>query len=167
MALFYLEASAFVKRYIDEDGTESIDSLFDEHVEGEFLVTSLFSILEVRATFGRLAQGGRIAESQLSGLLSQLWSDAREMSQVLELDNALVEEALRITARYHLRAGDTIHLASILRLYEFAGNTGQALVVVSSDRELIDACESEGLRFLDPASVGAGSRLQELRQPGL
>lgn len=54
MTLFYLDTSAFVKRYRAEIGTELIDALFTEKAATDLLASSFLSVLEMTSVVNRL-----------------------------------------------------------------------------------------------------------------
>jgi uncharacterized protein len=68
----YLDASAWVKRYVRESGTDWIENLFDR--QPQFACASL-GFIEVLATLSRKRRAGEITESQYSVAVEQLEQD--------------------------------------------------------------------------------------------
>lgn len=61
MRVDYLDASAWVKRYYQETGTEATQALF---VEGAVLACASLGIVEVLATLARKRKARQISETQ-------------------------------------------------------------------------------------------------------
>lgn len=163
MTTFYLEASAFVKRYLAEQGTEVLDALLDKRAPGDFIASSVFSTLEIRAAINRQAHSGRFRRYPLGNLLFTLGLDARSLALSFTLDDSVVESAFSLVYKHHLRAGDALHLSYALLLKEATSVSGESLIVLTSDKELLAACQAEGIGTLNPEDADAQERLQRLR----
>lgn len=161
MPLFYLDTSALVKRYIGEEGSDVVDELFDKRGDADFLVISLMAFLELKSAFKRLAKGRTLSESQVSVLLSEFSSDQSAIYGVLNVDARLIGVAGALMDRHTLRAGDALHLASILQLQSAAQDS--KVIVVASDEELCAACSADGFEVLNPEDERATERLAEIR----
>mgnify|MGYP001570303569 CR=1 FL=1 len=162
MPIMYVESSALVKRYIPEKGSDFMDELFDHRTGSLYLVTSILSALEHKSALTRLAKSGTIGESEMKEALAEFWRDRRLFSTIVPIDNAFLEEAGNHLERYPLRSLDALHLAAILRILDVTRRSGETLVVVGSDRELLDACHQEGITVLNPEEDRAIDRLREL-----
>ncbi|MBI4313113.1 MAG: type II toxin-antitoxin system VapC family toxin [Chloroflexi bacterium] len=163
MTLFYLDASAFVKRFVPENGTEVVDSLFSFRHATDTFATSLLGVLEVKATLHRLRRGGRLKEEVMGGLLASLLRDLGGFRFLAPVGRATLDRAMSITETHALRAGDTIHLATILEIMGARTANEDGLMVLSSDKELLAACERERLAVINPEDADALGRLQTLR----
>jgi predicted nucleic acid-binding protein len=75
MALFYLDASALVKRYKTEQGSEVIDYLFEEKSADDRLVASFLVVIEIVGVAVRLRRNQTVTEDQLSELLARFNED--------------------------------------------------------------------------------------------
>lgn len=108
--ILYLDTSALVKRYVEEDGSERIDSLWEEATE---VVTSTVAFAEGVSAFCRKLREGVISETDCFQTIAEFKSEYSRFALVpitLEL-NRIVEALL---LKYPLRGFDTIHLASAL-----------------------------------------------------
>ena len=164
MPIIYIETSSLAKRYVDEKGTQTLDDLFEGRRPTEFFVISTLAALELKSVLRRLVRGGRISEAQYQDLIADFAKDVPAISLVLPVDNRLVEEAGAALEKHPLRAGDALHFAAILRANQIAEETGQSLVVVTSDSDILDACGQEGIKTLDPAEDNASEELRRLRE---
>ena len=135
----YLDTSALVKLYLDEDGAE----LIRRHVQDEPIVaTSLIAYVEARAAFTRHRL--KLSSAEYRRIVAEL--DA-EWDRYLRIDvnPALARLAGTLAERHGLRAYDAIHLASALE----AGNRLGALPRFACwDRALNAAAVREGLALL-------------------
>jgi len=63
MMLYYLDSSAWVKRYFEERGSAWVDGLFEQE---HLLSCSTLGLVEVRATAARKCAGGAIDAAGLA-----------------------------------------------------------------------------------------------------
>lgn len=160
MSVFYLDSSALLKRYRTEHGTELVNSLFSGRVEGEVFVTSHITSLEIESVAAR-ALKGRILDERAHGVLLALFAkDVQEQVIALPVQTALISEAAEAARRHALRAADSIHLATALRVKQSAPDD---TVVVASDKELLQASKDEGFRILNPQTEDAAELLRTWR----
>jgi uncharacterized protein len=141
----YLDASAWVKRYVRDSGTERILELFDR--EDAFACASL-GFIEVSATLARKHRAGSLDEAELNDALHDLEHDWQTFLKV-QLDVDVQAVALDAARRHALRGADTVHLASVVLLRRYLPR--EQTVVVTSDGELKTAALAEGFKVLDPA----------------
>ena len=60
--MIYLDTSALVKRYVEEEGTQGVDKLFDSAYRGSaVLATSVFNIGEAVSVLDKKARRGELA----------------------------------------------------------------------------------------------------------
>jgi predicted nucleic acid-binding protein len=65
--MLFFDTSALVKRYADEQGTQTVDRLI-ETPENTIVITSL-SVIEIASAFRRKYNRGEISEQKRDGLL--------------------------------------------------------------------------------------------------
>ena len=148
MPVYYLDTSVILKRYRDEQGTEVVDQLlFDPWPEDRFY-TSFLSALEVRAATSRLIRSGQLDRNAAERLLARFREDSHLVLQIWPLDNSILNAALTVADRHGLRSGDAIHLATASTIFRLA--PGLENVLVSSDRELLEAAIESGMGVMDP-----------------
>ena len=162
MALFYLETSALVKRYKKEAGSDVVDRIIDGRAAQDTLFISEFTSLEVEAAAARERKHS-LDLMRYRAFLGRFARDLLTLS-VQPLDEVTIEQAMRVTRDYALRAGDAIHLATALD--GALGYKGVASMV-SSDREIKDAAAAAGLVVIDPSEDLAVTQLKELRKSPL
>lgn len=102
MKVDYLDASAWVKRYYQEPGTEATQALF---VEGAVLACASLGIVEVLATLARKRKARQINETQFQQKQIEVESDWQQFIQV-QLSPDVLANALILTANLSLRGAE-------------------------------------------------------------
>jgi predicted nucleic acid-binding protein len=143
---YYLDASAWVKRYYRESGTSSVQRLF---VTEQKLACASLGFVEVMATLARKRKAHDISSAAFEQKSVELESDWERFIQI-QLSAEAVDLAKVMARRLGLRGADAIHLASALILQERFVDEDDRLVLVTSDRELKEAGETAGLIVLNP-----------------
>ena len=125
----YLDASALVKRYVAEPGSDTILDAMDR-AEGWFMCRIGFveTIRAVGLSAGQTAAATVRGEWPAFG--------------VIEVDQRLVEDAAGLAINRELRSMDALHLAAALMLPR------ENLVLATWDRRLHAAGEAEGLALI-------------------
>ena len=164
MAIFYLDTSAIVKRYRQEQGSEVIAQLLENPPSEDRFYTSFLSVLEFTSAILRLARGGQFREELAGEILANFRIDVRDIFMVWPLDNDLVNEAVSVVFENSLRSGDAIHLATAISLHNSA--RGPQVVMVSADIELLDGAEASALAILDVREADAIQTLEKIRSDG-
>ena len=137
----YFDASALVKRYVQESRSEAVRSLL---AEGN-LATSRLSEVEVASALVRRCHEGSISSGERDRALRALRKDCASLF-IIELTAEVASSALDLLVRYRLRVGDAIQLASCLQLRE---QVGTRVEFVAYDGRLTEAAQREGLAFVE------------------
>lgn len=130
IGVYYLDASAWAKRYLAEEGSYGVSTLFQSSLP---IAGSVLGYIEVTAALFR-RNSVQIAH-RLAASLDQDWF---EMSQ-LELSTAVLDHAATLTRTCRLRGADAIHLATALGFQESLQISGLKVAMVTYDRELTSA----------------------------
>jgi predicted nucleic acid-binding protein len=114
VADYFLDTSAFVKRYHPEVGTDKLLALFD-NPQNHILISRL-TLVEARSAFAVKVRTGHIVEATASALwiqsLADLASGTFEVLPITDAHYALAEEFIaRHGFRYRLRTLDALQLA--------------------------------------------------------
>ena len=129
----FVDTSAFLKRYVDEAGSQRIDALC---AEAEALGLSVLVYPESIAAFCRLRREGRLSAPAYRRLRRDLEADLAPPA-LLPLEADALEHAVAALEAAPLRAADAIHIGAALGW--------GAERFVSADRRQLDAAESVGL----------------------
>ena len=150
MTAVYLDASALVKRYADEAGSEGVARIFETADE---VFTCKVAFAEVMATFRRkqVELAPRGFETEIDRLTNQFQDDWGAITAV-DLSAELFEVVRRQAFRHSLKALDLLHLSAALLL---RGEARIPVVFVCSDQNLL-AARREDLEVFDPQREDPG-----------
>lgn len=146
MILYYLDASAWVKRYYLEDGTIWVQTLFSHN---QIMTCATLGMIEVMATLSRKRKAREITISQFKQKAMELEDDWERFIKI-QMTYEVVHAAKELTKKLSLRGSDAVHLSSALLLQKRFTEKDDQLLMVACDHELIEAAKSSGLRVLDP-----------------
>jgi predicted nucleic acid-binding protein len=133
----YFDASALVKKYVEEQGS---DLVRDRLLEGP-AATSRFSEIEISSALARRCREGSISQTDRDEALRAVRKDFQALLKV-ELSPQVITLARELVVGHDLRAGDSIQLASCL----FLRNRGLDLAFLAFDGRLNLAARAVGLR---------------------
>lgn len=111
--MLYLDASALVKRYFREAGSEAVNARF---AVGERIFTSVLSYAEVQAALGRKCHQGRLSRADFKRARDSFLQDFVFNLSILEVDTNTVAAVPALVERYPIRGADAIHLSAALWL---------------------------------------------------
>lgn len=155
MSLYFLEATAFAKLFVREQGTAALIRLM-ETVEDNRKLISAGTPLEVYAAIRRRERNGDIASADAAAALEILRLEAARMVQQ-PLNPAVLEAARQLLDRSVLRWPAALQLGAALTAREMF--QGTEILFVSSSPELLEAARNEGMEILDPTRETVGSEM--------
>lgn len=137
-AVVYLDASALVKRYVAEEGTEAVQALL---ARAEVMGTVAITQVEVAAALAKAVRMELLTRDEAASALEAFREDwqALERLQVTEL---VLSRAADLAWERGLRAYDATHLAAALIWQEMLG---EPVTMATFDRELWEASRVSGL----------------------
>ena len=147
MSCYFLEATAFAKLFVQEQGTSALIRLM-EAVEDNRKLTSASTPLEVYAAIRRRERAGDISAQDATTALEILRIEAARMVQE-PLNPAVLEAARQLLDRTTLRWPDTLQLAAALVARDMF--QGTEILFVSASPQLLEAAKAEGFHTIDPA----------------
>jgi uncharacterized protein len=146
VSFYFLEATAFVKLFVREPGTEALIRRL-ETVEDNRKLISASTPLEVYAAIRRRERSGDIAAADAAAAREALrLESARTVQQ--PLNPAVLEAARELLDRTSLRWPETLQLGAALTARDMF--KGTAILFISTSPQLLEAAKSEGLETLDP-----------------
>ncbi len=160
MIFYYLDASAWVKRYYNEAGTNWVQDLF---ARNEVIACASLGLIEVMATLSRKRKAREITAAQFKLKARELEDDWAFFIQV-QLTAEVVNNATELTKNFALRGADAVHLSSALILQKHFQDKKDRLIIVTSDHELRQAVESSGVEVIDPAEAVPPAAKEEYRK---
>jgi predicted nucleic acid-binding protein len=148
MIVYYLDSSAWLKKYFQEDGTAWMVNFFARNEERELACASL-GVIEVTATLARKHKSQSIDSRSYQDALEELESDWENFSQI-QLTEEIVAEAKTSAKKFALRGADAVHFASALLLREDPLHEDDQIVFIVCDKELKAAAKLAGFTVVDP-----------------
>lgn len=147
MAVYYVDTSVMVKRYINEQGSAAARQLFaPSHV----CVTSVMTLTEVWSAFNRLRREHRIDANGYADLVQASIAHWKSF-MIVDIDDALIEQTRPLFERHPLRAADALQLASALYANRPLVAAGlPPLTFLAADERLLLAAHAEGLPIHNP-----------------
>ena len=152
MYYFYLDASALVKRYTRESGSDKMFFLF-RNMSLARLRCLTIGAMEVFWICVRKRNDGRITSHQFERAVTHLrrevintQSDFRKIS----VPDSLVWDSMRLIETHSLNSVDAMVLRSALDVATELRSSGDTLVLVASDQRLLRAARAEGLQIFNP-----------------
>jgi predicted nucleic acid-binding protein len=105
VSIYYLDASALVKRYVHETGSVWLRSLFSSP-QAELLFTSRMTIVEVISAFARRFREDALTSAAFSAAENAFRSDCSHDYQIMPPSLEIVDLACSLLRRHPLRAYD-------------------------------------------------------------
>jgi uncharacterized protein len=147
VSFYFLEATAFMKLFVQEPGTDGLIRLM-ETVEDNRKLISAATPLEVYAAIRRRERAGDIAPADAVQALEVLrLESARAVQQ--PLNPAVLESARQLLDRSTLRWPQALQLGAVLAARDMF--KGTEIKFVSASAALLEAAKGEGLETIDPA----------------
>lgn len=152
MLYFYFDASALVKRYTDEIGSDEIDYLFT-NVPLDRMHCLLIGAIEVFWICVRKRNDGRITTDQFAQATGYLDHEVLSIIsdfKTIPIPDTLVLNSVSLIETHSLNSVDALVLQSAMDIDIELHNDGNRLVLVASDQRLLRAADNEGLLVFNP-----------------
>lgn len=132
----FFDSSAFVKRYVREEGTDIVLSWCDQATE---LCLSGIALPEIVSSFCRMQRENRVSSLQYRHLKAMLMVDVSDAA-ICDLNPEVLRQTIICLENNMLRGMDAIHIGSALAL--------DADVFVSADARQCAAATQAGLEVI-------------------
>jgi predicted nucleic acid-binding protein len=157
MAICYFDSNAIVKWFHDEEGTERVKGLINQVVvaapsDTNRIYIGALSLVEVPAAFSILERTNKLSRETRDELFKAFYTSRQDMFNVIPITNEILLDAAVLTQRYPLKGYDAVQLATVLDLQATLSELSLSIVFVSSDVQLLQAAQSEGLEIENPLS---------------
>lgn len=145
MPAYFLESSAYVKRFAPENGSRFILALLRPSAKNRFYAARITEV-EVCSALIRRQKGRSISADQTTKALRRLRRDFPARFTHLAINEVVVAGALRLAELYGLRGYDAVQLSAALEANrERIARNLSPLSLVSADAEINAAAKAEGL----------------------
>lgn len=149
MAVYFVDSSALVKRYVSESGSAKVLGIFDPALQNEVFVASITGV-EIIAAISRRSRMGSITPTDATLLCSEFRNDFQVDYQIVEITDKIVGAGMNLAEKYKLRGYDAIQLAVSCAINSLCSGNGLSLTFVSADNELNAAASGEGIVVMNP-----------------
>ena len=139
--ILYLDASALVKRYIQENASQDVDAWIEA---ADMAVTGLITRVEVAAAIARAGRMKLITTDETLAALRQFRSEWESFHRLPVTENT-VARGDTLAVEHNLRGYDAIHLACALIWQE---TLGRPVTLASFDGQLIEAARVIQMAYL-------------------
>jgi predicted nucleic acid-binding protein len=136
--IVYLDASALVKRYIQELGTPEVIKAF---IQAEAVGTSTISRAETAAALAKANRLNILTKDDAEQAIGRFREEWPNLIRI-QATESVVARADQVAWEYGLRGFDAVHLASALLWHE---QLGQEVTFATFDRQLWLAARSSNL----------------------
>lgn len=137
--IYYLDASALVKRYISEPGSDAVTDAVREAIA---IGTVVISRAEVAAALAKASRVGLLAREQSEAMIHLFFGEWPSLMRI-QVSEALVERASFLAWKYGLRGYDSVQLAAAVLWQEAVA---APLAMMTFDRHLWATAQQEGLK---------------------
>ena len=132
----FFDASAFAKRYVEEQGSEQVLQWCDRSTE---LALSVVVVPELISAFCRLRREGRVSPAQYALLKEQLLIDITD-ALIVDTTPAVLRHAVLALEGHVLRGMDAIHVGAAVEC--------RARTFITSYRRQAGAAQAMGLEVV-------------------
>ncbi len=151
MSHYYLDASALVKRYVDEAGSDWLRATVAP-VRLSLLFTSRMTIVEVISAFARRVRDGSLTFEEFATARDVFRGDCLNEYQIMPPTMTVIDLTCALLERHPLRAYDATHLATALGAQQFLVAQGYPpLTFLCADDRLNRSATVEGLAVDNPS----------------
>jgi predicted nucleic acid-binding protein len=147
VAVYFLDTSAVVKRYVSEIGSAWVQGLTDP-AAGNICCIARIARPETVAAITRRERGGHLSPSGAATALADFELDFAQQYLSISLSDALIDRAAALARTHGLRGYDAVQLAAALEVWSQIPTT----VLVSADDVLNNAATGEGMAVDNPNS---------------
>ena len=160
MNFYFLEATAFIRLFVQGQGTDALIRLMESAEDNRKLISSS-TPLEIHAAIRRRQQQGDISLEDATSALSVLRLESARMVQQ-PLNPAVLEAARQLLDRTQLRWTEALQLGAAIAAREMF--QGTPITFVSTSQRILEAAAGEGFAVLDPTkdSLDASAATHDL-----
>jgi hypothetical protein len=153
MAVYFLDTSAIVKRYAAETGSHTVLKLTDLSAGHEIYIAGISRVEVIAAIKGKERAGG-ITASDAAYAIRQFKAHVSGQYRIVDISSAIIRNATVIAENRVVKGYDAVQIAAAEAINDRLMKAGlPTLAFVCSDKQMITACQDEGLAVLDPETA--------------
>lgn len=154
MIIYYLDTSALVKLFVQETGSDWVESIVLERDEDNkprhLFVFSKTAIVEFSSAIARRTRSGQITSPVQQELLDDFQARLQEDFMPVAIRDEIIWTAAALIRKHPLRAYDAIHLATALSFRQNLRVETKHFVFLSADETLLSIAKAEKLSTDNP-----------------
>lgn len=145
------DASALVKRYVPETGSDVVAELF-ARTPLSCMVTTFIGYAESHAVLVRKHNRGEFSSAIYQTAISTLQGEVIKDVDftILEVDSTAYLAGIALVERLNVNSSDAAILATFLSYADLQLKRGNSSALIAADTRLIRAAHSEGLAAINP-----------------
>jgi len=153
MAELMWDASALVKRYVQETGSDTVQALLSRAPPHGF-ITTVWGYAESFSILLRRHNAGVISTPAFNTATAALRNEVLAQGDVIfvAVPDTVVIGSIGLMRQHNLNATDAAILTAFLQ-YGWSRPRAIRCILVAADKRLIRAARAEGLEALDPEAV--------------
>lgn len=156
----YLDTSAWVKRYLPEEGSSEMDIVFEKAtLELHKLVASLWNVGECLGAFDKRRRKGEIKESEFKKVVQSFSGETTELVErgsflLVPVSAGLLAQSWKIVLNEHMHQADALQLKTSI--------TEECDILLTADEELVEVAEKLELKAISIEKNEGQTKLREL-----
>jgi predicted nucleic acid-binding protein len=157
VAVYFFDTSALVKRYAVEQGSTWVCQVTDPKSGNKIYITRITGVEVVSALMKKVRDTKTpLPLGDAKKAIAEFSNDFDNQYELLSVTDSLLQTAMGLPERHKLRGYDAVQLAAALIVSAQSAQQGipatgvPSLVLVASDKDLLDAAQAEGLAVDDP-----------------
>jgi predicted nucleic acid-binding protein len=156
VAFLFWDASALVKRYFVEMGSETVDAIFTEATRHN-VSTTPWGYAETYSILLRRLNGGVLDAPSFAAAVTALQGEVVDSPDfgLLSISDTDVFASILWMRRHNLNATDAAILTMLLEQVPLLPTDELPCVLVAADHRLIRAAAAEGLTTINPEVIAA------------
>jgi len=156
MAFLFWDASALVKRYFVEIGSDTVDAIFAAAPMHD-VATTPWGYAETYSILLRRLNGGDLDAASFATAVTALQAEVVDSLDfgLLSISDTVVFASILWLRRHSLNATDAAILTILLEQVPLLPPEAQPCVLVAADHRLLRAAAAEGLATLNPELMAA------------
>ena len=150
---YYLDTSARVKRYAQEDGSARVQALCEDGDTAKAIAH--IGMVEAVAALHKKQRTGELSEERCIQLVEDFLRDAENLDYVfVSIDERVVNQAVDLAQQHPLKGYDAVHLACALMVSDYYLDAPDSnMTFVAADGNLLEYARAEGLETECPVDL--------------
>ncbi|MEM2937540.1 MAG: type II toxin-antitoxin system VapC family toxin [Candidatus Bathyarchaeia archaeon] len=160
--LIYLDSSSIIKRYIEEKGSEAVDTVYEKAESGKLnFAFSIWNVGEVLGTLDKYFSRKLLTEKEFKTALTDFILESIKMArldalQILPITAKTLTESWLMVLKHHIYEADALQIA--------ASKEANCNLFLTADKKLAKTATKEGINSINIEETPEKT-LTKLNQP--